>query len=100
MQRKLIKESMKKKTNKKSSSLSAVFHEQKILSVKDMGRLIRRVRKENKITQARSARFCGVTPKFLSELENGKKKHFSLSLVLQVMQSLGIELKAERRKIK
>ena len=86
--------------SKKSTQNSPFFENKTVFSIKDIGQTIQQARKAQKLTQHRLALLCGVTPKFLSELENGKHKHLSLLLVLKVLKSIGIELKLEQRKIK
>ena len=76
------------------------FDKRLVNSIPDIGRVIQQVRKENKLTQHRLALLCEVTPKFLSELETGKNKHFSLRLTLRVTHFLGINIILEKRKIK
>lgn len=85
-----------KKTDKKQ----LFFDKELVNSIQDIGRVIQQVRKENKLTQRRLASLCEVNPKFLSELETGKNKHFSLRLILKVMHFLGINFILEKRKIK
>ena len=77
-----------------------IFDKTQVFSIQDIGSVVQMVRKKNKVNQKYSALLSGVTPKFLSELENGKNKHFSLRLVLQVLNSLGIELHLQKRKIR
>ena len=97
---------MKKVTKKRIHSIQGIdiattrFSRHNILSIQDIGKVIQQVRKENKLTQHRLAALCEVTPKFLSELETGKNKHFSLRLILKVTHSLGINFILEKRKIK
>ena len=79
---------------------STLFSRHNIRSIQDIGKVVQQVRKENKLTQHRLAALCKVTPKFLSELETGKNKHFSLQLVLRVTHFLGINFILEKRKIK
>ena len=85
---------------KKRDEKQLFFDKQLVNSMQDIGRVIQQVRKENKLTQHRLAMLCEVTPKFLSELETGKNKHFSLRLILRVTHFLGINLILEKRKIK
>ena len=76
------------------------FEQRTIVSVQDIGKVIQQVRKESQLTQYKVAQLCGVTPKFLSELETGKNKHFSLRLVLRVIHFFGIQLTCKKRTIK
>jgi len=76
------------------------FDQKTISSTQDIGKMIQQIRKEGKLTQHHTALLCGVTPKFLSELETGKNKHFSIRLILRVMHFFGIELVCKKRTIK
>lgn len=58
-----------------------------------LGRLIRRVRKQQGLTLETLAGLCGLSIRFLSELENGRET-CSLVRVLWVLEALGIELVA------
>ena len=59
-----------------------------------LGRLIRQTRKQQNLTLETLAGLCGVSIRFLSELENGRET-CSLVRVLLVLDALGIELTAE-----
>jgi len=59
----------------------------------ELGRLIRRVRKQQGLTLETLAGLCGLSIRFLSELENGRET-CSLVRVLRVLDALGIELAA------
>jgi len=59
-----------------------------------LGRLIRQTRKQQKLTLETLAGLCGLSIRFLSELENGRET-CSLVRVLLVLDALGIELTAE-----
>lgn len=67
-----------------------------INSVPEIGTLIRRMRKEQGLTQAEVAGLCNVGPRFFSELENGKPG-LRLDLVLRVIQTMGLNCVLERR---
>jgi HTH-type transcriptional regulator / antitoxin HipB len=58
-----------------------------------LGRLIRQVRKQQGLTLETLAGLCGLSIRFLSELENGRET-CSLVRVLRVLDALGIELAA------
>jgi HTH-type transcriptional regulator / antitoxin HipB len=62
-----------------------------IQSVETIGRLIRSERKRQGILQQDLADLSGVSLHFLSNLENGKPT-VEFQKVLQVLQSLGIEM--------
>ncbi len=68
----------------------------KILSVDDIGRLVRTHRKSQSATQADFAALCGVGVRFISELENGKTT-IELGKALQVLKSLGLEVYIQPR---
>lgn len=59
-----------------------------------LGRLIRQTRKQQNLTLETLAGLCGVSIRFLSELENGRET-CSLVRVLLVLEALGIQLTAE-----
>ncbi|AXY44361.1 MULTISPECIES: helix-turn-helix domain-containing protein [unclassified Halomonas] len=59
-----------------------------------LGRLIRQTRKQQNLTLETLAGLCGLSIRFLSELENGRET-CSLVRVLLVLDALGIELTAE-----
>ena len=75
------------------------FDQKTIHSIQDIGNTVKQIRKESQLTQHQAALLCKVTPKFLSELETGKNKHFSLRLVLQVLHFFGIHLICKKRTI-
>ena len=76
------------------------FGQKTINSIQDIGSMIKQIRKESQLTQHQAALLCKVTPKFLSELETGKNKHFSLRLILRVLHFFGIQLICKKRTIK
>lgn len=57
----------------------------------EVGLLVRAQRKRQQLTLVDAAGLCGVSVRFLSELENGRR-NCSLQLLLQVCQTLGIDL--------
>lgn len=65
-------------------------------SMAELGRMIRKARKAQQLTLADTAGLCGVSMRFLSELENGRDS-CSIGRVIQVCQTLGIDLSATRR---
>ncbi len=68
-----------------------------MLKVKDIGKIIRKVRRSQGLTQEQLAAFCGCGRRFIIELENGKPGcHFGK--IIQVLSALGIELHAANRK--
>jgi len=68
----------------------------KIRTAEDLGRIIRKKRKEDGLTLHDAAAICGVSHVFLSALENGKES-VQLNKVLQVTSCLGIEITAAPR---
>lgn len=68
----------------------------KIRAAEDLGRIIRKRRKEDGLTLHDAAAVCGVSHVFLSALENGKES-VRLDKVLKVTSCLGIEITAELR---
>jgi len=67
-----------------------------IKTSKDLGRIIRKKRKEDGLTLHDAAAICGVSHVFLSALENGKDT-VQLNKVLQVAACLSIEITASPR---
>lgn len=63
----------------------------KILSVDQLGALIRRRRKEAGVLQADAAALAGVGTRFLSEIERGKESA-EIGKALQVLSRLGLEV--------
>jgi len=70
--------------------------EMKIRKAEDLGRIIRKKRKEDGLTLHDAAAVCGVSHVFLSALENGKES-VQLNKVLKVTSCLGIEITAALR---
>ena len=67
-----------------------------IATAKDIGRCVRARRKAQGATQAEFAELCGVDVRFISELENGKPT-LELGRVLQILNSLGLDLSVTHR---
>lgn len=68
----------------------------KILDTQSLGDLIRQQRKLQGVTQVEFASLCGVGVRFISELENGKPT-IEIGKILQVLNSLGLELTIQSR---
>jgi transcriptional regulator with XRE-family HTH domain len=68
----------------------------RISTAEDIGRFIRKKRKDDGLTLEEAAAVCGVSYAFLSALENGKET-VQLNKLLQVINCLGIELSADIR---
>ncbi|MDP3762598.1 MAG: helix-turn-helix domain-containing protein, partial [bacterium] len=64
----------------------------------EIGQLVRRLRKEAKLTQQEAAAMCKVGTRFLSELENGKQS-LHLGKVLKVLQAFGLVVVLKRKDI-
>jgi HTH-type transcriptional regulator / antitoxin HipB len=62
----------------------------------DLGTAVRQRRWELGLTQERLAEVARTTPRFVSELENGKASA-QIDGVLRVLSALGIELVARQR---
>ena len=63
----------------------------KVVTPKDIGRIIRAKRKEIGVRQEAAAGLSGVGTKFLSQLENGKETA-ELGKALQVLKKMGLEV--------
>ena len=68
----------------------------KVTTPKDLGAMVRAVRREAGIDQAKAAGLAGVGTRFLGDVERGKPT-LRLGLVLQVLERLGLELTIARR---
>lgn len=69
---------------------------QKVTSVRELGALVRAVRKEARLDQASAAGLAGVGTRFLGDIERGKPT-VQLGLVLQVLARFGLEVTVTRR---
>ncbi len=67
-----------------------------IKTSEELGKVIRKKRKEDGLTLHDAAAICGVSHVFLSALENGKET-VRLNKVLQVAACMGIEITADPR---
>lgn len=67
-----------------------------IPDIHNLGQLIREHRKQQGLTQTKLSMFSGVSPKFISELENGKATA-EIGKTLRVLQYLGLEMKITPR---
>ena len=63
-----------------------------VKSAADVGKAVRKKRKEDGLTLADAAALCGVGYRFLSNLENGKPTA-ELGKTLQVLTALGLEIR-------
>ena len=66
----------------------------RIQKSQQLGEVIRKVRKQQGLTQVELAGLSGVGSRFLSELERGKES-CELGKTLQILKMLGVELLAE-----
>ena len=71
---------------------------QPIKTAADLGAAVRRLRKAGKLTQDTVASLSGLSTGFLSDFENGKPTA-EIGKVLQVLRTLGVDLRLERRTI-
>lgn len=62
-----------------------------IISIKDIGKLVKETRKKQKLTQVQLAQLSNVGTRFLSDLENGKPT-CEVEKTLKVLSNLGIRL--------
>lgn len=67
-----------------------------VTNPKDLGELLRKKRKGQNLTQGQVAEFCGVSVKFISEVERGKETA-EIGKVLYLLNTLGIDLIADTR---
>jgi len=69
-----------------------------ILTPARLGEIVRHVRRESKLKQAEAAALCGVGPRFLSDLENGKPS-LQLGKVLHVLRGFGLSVVLKRKEL-
>lgn len=67
-----------------------------IYDQKSLGEAIRKTRKQSGVTQKELALVAGTGLRFLGELENGKPT-CHVGKVFEVLRSLGLKIKVERR---
>lgn len=67
-----------------------------VTSSRILGELLRAKRKEQHLTQGQVAEFCGVSTKFISEVERGKETA-EIGKVLSLLNTIGIDLYADSR---
>ncbi len=67
-----------------------------IKTSKELGELIRQKRKSQELTQAQVAEHCGLSPRFISEVERGKSSA-EIGKVLHLLEAIGIDLIADKR---
>jgi y4mF family transcriptional regulator len=67
-----------------------------VTSSKVLGELLRAKRKGQHLTQGQVAAYCGVSTKFISEVERGKETA-EIGKVLLLLNTVGIDLYADSR---
>ncbi len=67
-----------------------------VSSPRVLGMLLRNKRKEQHLTQKQVASYCGVSVRFISEVERGKKTA-EIGKVFLLLRTLGIDLIADCR---
>jgi HTH-type transcriptional regulator / antitoxin HipB len=67
-----------------------------VTTPKELGELLRKKRKSQNLTQGQVAEFCGISVKFISEVERGKETA-EIGKVLYLLNTLGIDLIADTR---
>ena len=69
---------------------------QLVKSTKDLGGLLRKKRKDQGLTQAQVSEYCGLSPRFVSEVERGKASA-EIGKVLYLLETLGVDLIVDTR---
>jgi len=69
---------------------------QRVKCTKDLGGLLRKKRKDQGLTQAQVAEHCGLSPRFVSEVERGKASA-EIGKVLYLLETLGVDLIVDAR---
>ena len=64
-----------------------------IKSTADIGNLVKKLRKEKKLTQVELAQLSNIGVRFISDLENGKPT-CEIGKILKVVANLGIKIEA------
>ena len=67
------------------------------MNTKELGQLVRKHRKELKMTQPELAMVSGSGVRFISDLENGKES-CHLGKTLRVLENLGLDIYAEKKR--
>ncbi len=67
-------------------------------SISDIGKIVRKKRKNLKLNQKDLAEVCNVGTRFISELENGKKT-LEVDKVFKVIRSVGLNINVSERRI-
>jgi len=69
---------------------------QRVRSTKELGALLRKKRKDQGLTQAQVAEYCGLGSRFVSEVERGKASA-EIGKVLYLLETLGVDLIVDTR---
>lgn len=67
-----------------------------VTTPRELGELLRKKRKAQNLTQGQVAEYCGVSVKFISEVERGKETA-EIGKVFYLLSTLGINLIADTR---
>lgn len=65
------------------------------MNIQELGQLIRKTRKEQKLTQEELAMASGTRTRFICDLESGKET-IQIGKAFTVIQSLGLKINIER----
>lgn len=68
----------------------------RVKTSKELGLLIRQKRKIQNLTQVQVAEHCGLSPRFVSEVERGKASA-EIGKVLYLLEVLGLDLTIDTR---
>ena len=71
-------------------------HTAKLASTAELGQLVRKIRKEQGLTQLDVAGLAGLSNRFVIDLERGKET-LQIKKVLDVLGLLGLELSARKK---
>lgn len=69
---------------------------QRVKSTTELGALLRKKRKAQGLTQAQVAEHCGISPRFISEVERGKASA-EIGKVMYLLETLGVDLIVDTR---
>lgn len=69
---------------------------QRIKSTNELGELLRKKRKAQGLTQVQVAEHCGISPRFVSEVERGKASA-EIGKVMFLLETLGVDLLVDTR---
>jgi HTH-type transcriptional regulator/antitoxin HipB len=69
-----------------------------VTTTKDLGAVLRKKRKAQSLTQGQVAEYCGISVKFISEVERGKETA-EIGKILSLLNTLGVDLIADTREV-